>query len=39
MDIKSDEKKDFVLMHNGWFIRHFTICNGFMIMDRYSDLL
>ncbi|MEN6510054.1 MAG: class I SAM-dependent methyltransferase [Smithella sp.] len=29
-----DEKKDFALAHRGWFIRHFTICNGFMILER-----
>lgn len=29
-----DEKKDFALARRGWFIRHFTICNGFMILDR-----
>lgn len=29
-----DEKMDFALAHRGWFIRHFTICNGFMILER-----
>jgi cephalosporin hydroxylase len=37
LDVKFDEKKDFVLMHKGWFIRHFTICNGFMVMDKYQN--
>lgn len=37
LEVKFDEKKDFVLMHRGWFIRHFTICNGFMVMDRYQN--
>ena len=37
LDIKFDEKKDFVLMHKGWFIRHFTICNGFIVMDKYQN--
>jgi cephalosporin hydroxylase len=29
-----DEKTDFALEHRGWVIRHFTICNGFMVMER-----
>jgi cephalosporin hydroxylase len=37
LEVKFDEKKDFVLMHNGWFIRHFAICNGFMVMDKYQN--
>ena len=37
LDVKFDEKKDFVFMHKGWFIRHFTICNGFMVMDKYQN--
>ena len=35
LGMKLDEEKDFVLMHDGWLARHFTICNGFLIMDRY----
>jgi len=31
---RMEENKDFSLMHNGWFIRHFTICNGFMILEK-----
>jgi cephalosporin hydroxylase len=31
---KFDETTDFSTMVDGWFIRHFTICNGFMIMER-----
>jgi len=33
---KLDEKRDFVLMKDNWFIRHNMICNGFLVMDRYS---
>lgn len=29
-----DEKTDFSLVHRGWYIRHFTLCNGFMILER-----
>jgi len=31
-----DEKKDFFLEKNGWLIRHWTHCNGLLIMDRYE---
>jgi cephalosporin hydroxylase len=34
LDINFNEKMDFALEHRGWFIRHYTICNGFMIMER-----
>lgn len=36
LGVKLDEKKDFVFMKDNWFIRHHTICNGFLVMDRYS---
>lgn len=35
MGLKLDEKRDFFLMYNGWLIRHFTICNGFIILERF----
>lgn len=35
MDLNLDEKQNFVLMHRDWLIRHFSICNGFMILDRF----
>lgn len=34
LDVELDEKKDFSLMHKGWFIKHHTICNGFMMMEK-----
>jgi cephalosporin hydroxylase len=34
LDINFNEKMDFALEHRGWFIRHYTICNDFMIMER-----
>ncbi|MDD4356755.1 MAG: class I SAM-dependent methyltransferase [Smithellaceae bacterium] len=34
LDTNFNEKVDFALAHRGWFIRHYTICNGFMIMER-----
>jgi cephalosporin hydroxylase len=34
--IKFDETKDFTMMQTNWLIRHFTICNGFMIMSKYD---
>jgi cephalosporin hydroxylase len=34
MDTTFNEKVDFALEYRGWFIRHYTICNGFMIMER-----
>jgi cephalosporin hydroxylase len=33
-DTQFDETRDFSTMINGWFIRHFTVCNGFMIMEK-----
>ena len=29
-----NEKTDFALEHRGWFIRHFSICSGFLVMER-----
>jgi len=34
LDTHFNEKIDFALAHRGWFIRHYAICNGFMILDR-----
>ncbi len=34
LDTHFNEKIDFALAHRGWFIRHYTICNGFMILER-----
>jgi cephalosporin hydroxylase len=34
LDTTFNEKVDFALEHRGWFIRHYTICNGFMILER-----
>jgi len=34
LDTHFNEKNDFALAHRGWFIRHYTICNGFMILER-----
>jgi len=31
-----DEEKDFVTYQNGWVIKHYSYCNGFMVMDRYG---
>jgi len=31
-----DETKNFFLERNGWLIRHWSHCNGMMIMDRYE---
>lgn len=31
---KFDETMDFSTMIDGWYIRHFAICNGFMIMEK-----
>lgn len=31
---KFDETRDFTTMLDGWFIKHFAICNGFMIMEK-----
>lgn len=35
-DKSFDEKKDFVESRNGWIIKHYSYCNGFMVMDRYG---
>lgn len=34
LDTTFNEKVNFALEHRGWFIRHYTICNGFMIMEK-----
>lgn len=34
LNTKFNEKTDFNTMTAEWFIKHFTICNGFMIMER-----
>lgn len=31
-----DESSDFSAALNGWLIRHYAICNGFMVMERYG---
>lgn len=31
-----DESRDFSMIMNGWVIRHYTVCNGFMVMERYG---
>jgi len=31
-----EEEKDFIDLQDGWFIKHYSHCNGFMIMDRYG---
>ncbi len=31
-----DESRDFSTILNGWVIRHYTICNGFLVMERYG---
>jgi len=31
-----NEEKDFIESRNGWIIKHYSYCNGFMIMDRYG---
>jgi cephalosporin hydroxylase len=36
LDTHFNEKIDFALAHRDWFIRHYTICNGFMILERDS---
>jgi len=32
-----DESRDFFLEKTGWLIRHWTRCNGLLIMDRYEE--
>lgn len=34
LGVRFDETSDFSLMYNGWFIKHYAICNGFMIMEK-----
>ncbi len=34
LNTKFDESRNFTMMIDGWFIKHFTICNGLMIMER-----
>lgn len=34
LNVKFDEKTDFMLLHGDWFIRHTAICNGFLAMER-----
>jgi cephalosporin hydroxylase len=31
-----DESSDFSAMLNGWLIRHYAICNGFLVMEKYG---
>ncbi len=31
-----DESRDFSMILNGWVIRHYTVCNGFLVMERYG---
>ena len=38
METTFDEKTNFMLMQKCWAIRHFTICNGFMIMERDNGM-
>jgi cephalosporin hydroxylase len=32
-----DEETDFIDYKKGWLIRHYTHCNGLMILDRYHE--
>jgi cephalosporin hydroxylase len=31
-----EEEKDFIDLQDGWVIKHYSCCNGFMVMDRYG---
>ncbi len=31
-----NENENFIAVKNGWMIRHYTYCNGLMILDRYE---
>jgi cephalosporin hydroxylase len=35
-NVSFEEEKDFVTIEDGWVIKHTSICNGFMVMDRYG---
>ncbi|MBN1545049.1 MAG: class I SAM-dependent methyltransferase, partial [Syntrophaceae bacterium] len=36
LSVSFDEEKDFVTFKDGWVIKHASICNGFMVMNRYG---